>query len=58
MNLPFTGLKVIELATVLAGPSVGMFLAELVPKVEGRGVPRKTCANNHNFCHNLLFLQK
>ena len=33
MNLPFTGLKVIELATVLAGPSVGMFLAELGAEV-------------------------
>lgn len=37
MNQPFIGLKVIELASVLAGPSVGQFFAELgadVLKVE------------------------
>lgn len=37
---PLSGLKVIELATVLAGPSVGMFMAELgaeVTKVENPG---------------------
>jgi crotonobetainyl-CoA:carnitine CoA-transferase CaiB-like acyl-CoA transferase len=33
MNQPFQGLKVVELATVLAGPSVGMFLAELDAEV-------------------------
>jgi crotonobetainyl-CoA:carnitine CoA-transferase CaiB-like acyl-CoA transferase len=36
-NLPFKGLKVLELASVLAGPAVGMFFAELgatVTKVE------------------------
>ena len=36
-NKPLSGLKVLELASVLAGPSVGMFLAELgadVTKVE------------------------
>ncbi|HEU4717882.1 MAG TPA: CaiB/BaiF CoA-transferase family protein [Bacteroidia bacterium] len=36
-QLPFKGLKVIELANVLAGPSVGMFFAELganVVKIE------------------------
>lgn len=32
-NKPLSGLKVLELATVLAGPSVGMFLAELGAKV-------------------------
>ena len=37
MQQPFSNLKVIELASVLAGPSVGMFFAELgaeVTKVE------------------------
>lgn len=37
---PFTGLKVIELASVLAGPAVGMFFAELgadVLKIERPG---------------------
>ena len=33
MNKPLTGLKVVELATVLAGPTVGMFLAELGAEV-------------------------
>lgn len=33
MNAPFSGLKVIELATVLAGPAVGMFFAELGAEV-------------------------
>jgi crotonobetainyl-CoA:carnitine CoA-transferase CaiB-like acyl-CoA transferase len=33
MNKPFSHLKVIELASVLAGPSVGMFFAELGAKV-------------------------
>ena len=32
-NLPFKGLVVLELATVLAGPSVGMFFAELGARV-------------------------
>lgn len=49
MNLssPFSGLKVIELANVLAGPSVGMFFAELgadVLKIEnprGGDITRK-----------------
>jgi crotonobetainyl-CoA:carnitine CoA-transferase CaiB-like acyl-CoA transferase len=39
MQQPFSGLKVIELASVLAGPSVGMFFAELgatVVKVENK----------------------
>ena len=29
MKYPFTELKVVELASVLAGPAVGMFFAEL-----------------------------
>jgi len=36
-NKPLSGLRVLELASVLAGPSVGMFLAELgaeVTKIE------------------------
>lgn len=33
MNETFKGLKVVELATVLAGPTVGMFLAELGAEV-------------------------
>ena len=33
MNQPFAGVKVIELATVLAGPAVGMFFAELGAEV-------------------------
>jgi len=33
MNKPFKGLKVVELASVLAGPTVGMFFAELGAKV-------------------------
>lgn len=33
MNRPLSGLTVVELATVLAGPSVGMFLAELGAEV-------------------------
>ncbi|MCX6312965.1 MAG: CoA transferase [Bacteroidetes bacterium] len=33
MEKPFAGLKVIELASVLAGPAVGMFFAELGAKV-------------------------
>jgi crotonobetainyl-CoA:carnitine CoA-transferase CaiB-like acyl-CoA transferase len=40
-NFPLLGIRVIELASVLAGPSVGMFLAELgaeVLKVESPGV--------------------
>lgn len=32
-KLPFEGLKVVEFATVLAGPSVGMFFAELGAEV-------------------------
>jgi crotonobetainyl-CoA:carnitine CoA-transferase CaiB-like acyl-CoA transferase len=39
MNAPFQKLKVIELATVLAGPAVGMFFAELgaeVIKIENK----------------------
>lgn len=38
-SLPFTGLKVVELASVLAGPAVGMFFAELgasVLKIENK----------------------
>lgn len=33
MNQPFKNLKVVELASVLAGPTVGMFFAELGAKV-------------------------
>ncbi len=33
MNQPFNNLKVVELASVLAGPTVGMFFAELGAKV-------------------------
>ena len=33
MNKPFSDLKVIELAGVLAGPSAGLFFAELGAKV-------------------------
>jgi crotonobetainyl-CoA:carnitine CoA-transferase CaiB-like acyl-CoA transferase len=46
-TLPFSGLKVIELANVLAGPSVGMFFAELGAEVikvenpEGGDITRK-----------------
>lgn len=39
LNKPFEGLRVVELASVLAGPSVGMFFAELgadVLKVENK----------------------
>ena len=45
MNKPFTNLKIVELATVLAGPSVGMFFAELgadVIKVENPNNPDVT----------------
>lgn len=45
MTKPFSNLKIIELATVLAGPSVGMFFAELgaqVIKVENPNNPDVT----------------
>ncbi|NNC83607.1 MAG: CoA transferase, partial [Flavobacteriales bacterium] len=38
-SAPLKGIRVVELASVLAGPAVGMFLAELgaeVLKVENR----------------------
>lgn len=64
MSKPLHGLKVLELASVLAGPSVGMFLAELgatVTKIEN---PRtngdvtrhwKQRSENHNSDYSAYF---